>query len=65
MTPFEKLRGKYRDYDIAFLVVYTREQHPGERGYKGTTQHTDWAHKLSCARDLIRRMDPGSEPEPR
>lgn len=52
MAPFERLHEKYRDRDVAFLVVYTREQHPGEKGYRGYTQHADWAQKLCCAREL-------------
>ncbi len=49
----KRLEEKYRDRDVAFLTVYVREAHPGERAYRAYAQPQDFAHKLAYARTLV------------
>ncbi len=49
----KQLEEKYRDRDVAFLTVYVREAHPGERGYQEYAQPPDFDHKLANARALV------------
>lgn len=52
-TPrFEELQGKYNPEDVVFFVVYSRERHPGESGYREFSFATTNAEKLAHARML-------------
>jgi peroxiredoxin len=45
INPIKKLRAKYPD--VAFLVVYVREAHPGSR----TNAHQSMDDKIACAKE--------------
>lgn len=50
----EELQKKYKDRDVEFFVVYSKEPHAGERRYfKKYTQHTSYEHKLGYAKELV------------
>ena len=50
----EELKEKYKDKNVEFFVVYSKEPHAGERRYfKKYDQHTSYDHKLSYARELV------------
>lgn len=49
----EQLKRKYQDHDVEIVSMYVREPHPEERGFPGYTAHTDDAHKMSYARELV------------
>lgn len=50
----EELNAKYKDKDVEFFVVYSKEPHAGERRYfKKYDQHTSYEHKLKYARELV------------
>jgi len=50
----EELNQKYKDRDVAFFVVYSKEPHAGERRYfKKYTQHSTYEHKLGYAKELV------------
>lgn len=54
MPGIEELNQKYKDKDVKFFVVYSKEPHAGERRYfKKYTQHTSYEHKLSYAKELV------------
>ncbi len=53
----EELREKYKDRDVEFFVVYSKEPHAGERRYfKKYTQHTSYEHKLGYAKELVEQF---------
>lgn len=54
MAPLKRLREKYRQRDVEFLILYVREAHPGERGYRAYSQPRDFGGKLAYARALAR-----------
>ena len=54
MAPLKRLREKYRLRDVEFLILYVREAHPGERGYREYSQPRDIGAKLAYARALAR-----------
>ncbi len=50
----EELQKKYKDKDIEFFVIYSKEPHAGERRYfKKYKQHTSYEHKLGYAAELV------------
>lgn len=49
----ELLRQKYADRDVAFVSMYVREPHPGERGFPDHGQHETFEQKLAYARELV------------
>ena len=54
MAGVEDLQEKYRDKDVAFFVVYSKEPHAGEtRHFKKYAQHTSYAHKKRYAAELV------------
>ena len=54
MPGIEELNQKYKDRDVAFFVVYSKEPHAGERRYfKKYTQHSSYEHKLGYAKELV------------
>lgn len=54
MPGIEDLNQKYKDRDVAFFVVYSKEPHAGERRYfKKYTQHSSYEHKLGYAKELV------------
>jgi thiol-disulfide isomerase/thioredoxin len=46
----EELQGKYNPEDVVFFVVYSRERHPGEPGYRAFSLATTNAEKIAHAR---------------
>lgn len=55
MAGVEDLREKYKDRDVEFFVVYSKEPHAGERRYfKKYKQHTSYEHKKEYASELVR-----------
>lgn len=53
----EELRRKYKDRDVEFFVVYSKEPHAGERRYfKKYAQHTSYEHKLGYAKELVEQF---------
>ncbi len=57
MAPLKRLREKYLPRGVAFLVIYVREAHPGERGYRGYVQPRQFGEKLAYAWALARQED--------
>lgn len=55
MVPLKKLEEKYQDRDVAFLTVYVREPHSGERVYRNYSQPKNFDQKLAFARELIEK----------
>ena len=54
MPGIEELNQKYKDRDVVFFVVYSKEPHAGERRYfKKYTQHSTYEHKLGYAKELV------------
>lgn len=54
MPGIEELYKKYKERDVEFFVVYSKEPHAGERRYfKKYTQHTSYEHKLGYAKELV------------
>lgn len=54
----DELSDKYKDNDVEFFVVYTREPHPEERKYfRKYKQHTSYAHKKSYACELVQEFN--------
>ncbi|MFQ5914502.1 MAG: hypothetical protein ACE5JS_15110 [Nitrospinota bacterium] len=49
----EELQKKYADRDVLFFVMYVREPHPGETGFKQYRKHESYEHKLDYARELV------------
>ena len=50
----EALYEKYKDRDVEFFVVYSKEPHAGERRYfRKYTQHTSYEHKVGYAKELV------------
>lgn len=49
----EQLREKYGDRNVAFIPVYVREPHAGERGFREYERHRDFDHKLTYAKELV------------
>lgn len=49
-----RLREKYRDRGVEFLILYVREAHPGERGYRAYSQPRDFSAKMAYAWALAR-----------
>jgi hypothetical protein len=50
----ENLREKYKDKDVEFFVVYSKEPHAGERRYfKKYRQHSSYEHKKRYAGELV------------
>lgn len=57
MPGIEELYRKYKDKDVEFFVVYSKEPHAGERRYwKKYEQHTSYEHKLSYAKELVEQF---------
>ncbi len=58
MPGIERLYQRYKNQDVEFFVVYSREPHAGERKYfKQYTQHTSYEHKKSYACELVQTFD--------
>lgn len=54
MAGVESLHEKYKDKDVEFFVVYSREPHAEERRYfKKYKQHTSYEHKKEYACELV------------
>ncbi len=53
----EQLKEKYADRDVAFVAMYVREPHAGERGFRHYSDHESYAHKLGYAKELIEIKD--------
>lgn len=49
----EQVRRKYEGRGVAFVPVYVREPHAGERGFREYRDHEDFDHKLGYARELV------------
>ena len=49
----EQVREKYADRDVEVLSMYVREPHAGEIGFREYTNHEDYEHKASYARELV------------
>jgi peroxiredoxin len=47
---FNQLQREFRDRDVSFFLLYTRESHPAEN----YPSHSSWEQKLAHARDLQR-----------
>lgn len=57
MAPLKRLREKYRHRGVEFLIIYVREAHPGERGYRSYSQPRHFAGKLAYAWALARQEE--------
>lgn len=54
MAGAEALREKYRDRDVVFFVVYSKEPHAGEtRHFRKYEQHKTYGHKKRYAQELV------------
>ena len=50
----EDLQEKYKDEDVVFFVVYSKEPHAGETShFKKYAQHTSYEHKKQYAQELV------------
>ena len=50
----DELHERYKDKDVEFFVVYSKEPHAQERKYfKKYTQHTSFEHKMDYAKELV------------
>jgi hypothetical protein len=53
----EDLQSKYKDKDVEFFVVYSKEPHAEERRYfKKYKQHTSYEHKKEYACELVKEF---------
>lgn len=53
MAPVEELKRKFAGRDVEFLLVYVREAHPEERGYRWVKQPQTLEQKWAHARRLV------------
>ncbi len=54
MAGVEDLQEKYRDRDVVFFVVYSKEPHAGEtRHFRKYEQHKTYEHKKKYAEELV------------
>ncbi len=54
MAGVESLQEKYKDEDVVFFVVYSKEPHAGETShFKKYAQHTSYEHKKQYAQELV------------
>lgn len=57
MAGVENLSEKYKDEDVEFFVVYSKEPHAGERRYfKKYQQHSSYEHKKRYAGELVQEF---------
>ena len=50
----DELHERYKDKDVEFFVVYSKEPHAQERKYfKKYTQHSSFEHKMGYAKELV------------
>ena len=52
-----ELRKKYNEDEVEFVMVYSIEQHPGERGYKEFTHPTNFQDKMAYAKIFSEKTD--------
>ncbi|MED5462225.1 MAG: deiodinase-like protein, partial [Pseudomonadota bacterium] len=45
-----ELKKKYSQSDVEFVMVYSIEQHPGERGYREFSHPTNFEEKMAYAK---------------
>lgn len=50
----EQLAQKYADRDVQVVVMYVREPHPEERGFREYRKHESYEHKVRYAKELVR-----------
>lgn len=54
MAGVEDLQEKYKDEDVVFFVVYSKEPHAGETShFKKYAQHTTYEHKKQYAQEMV------------
>ncbi len=54
MAGVEDLQEKYKDEDVVFFVVYSKEPHAGEtRHFKKYAQHETYEHKKQYAQEMV------------
>ena len=54
MAGVEELSEKYKDEDVVFFVVYSKEPHAGEtRYFRKYAQHESYEHKKQYAQELV------------
>jgi hypothetical protein len=51
----EELAKKYGDRDVEVFVMYVREPHAKERGFRQYRKHESYDHKMECARLLVKK----------
>jgi peroxiredoxin len=54
---WSKLSKKYNSKDVEFFTIYSREQHPGEQGYREFTQTSSYEQKFEYATMLAELTD--------
>ncbi|MBJ88365.1 MAG: hypothetical protein CMO98_00755 [Woeseia sp.] len=52
-----ELRKKYNEDEVEFVMVYSIEQHPGERGYKEFSHPTNFQEKMVYAKMFSEKTD--------
>ena len=52
-----ELRKKYNEDEVEFVMVYSIEQHPGERGYKEFSHPTNFQEKMAYAKMFSEKTD--------
>ena len=58
MAGVEDLQTKYKDKDVEFFVVYSKEPHAEERrDFKKYKQHTSYDHKKEYACELVKEFN--------
>lgn len=58
MAGVESLHEKYKDKDVEFFVVYSKEPHAEERRYfKKYKQHTSYEHKKEYACEMVKEFN--------
>ena len=51
----EELARKYKDRDVEVFLMYVREPHPKERGFRQYRRHESYGHKMEYARLLVKK----------
>lgn len=51
----EELAKKYQDRDVEIFLMYVREPHAKERGFRQYRKHESYDHKMEYARLLVKK----------
>jgi len=53
VASIENLKRKYADRDVAFVVVYVEDPHPGEPGFRNFRQPESSRERIDYAKQLV------------